>query len=285
MSCFGFDALTKSYLSHCKIIFEHLRTRHGMLSLIKKISSSQQTRASTPEQAKENAGGDDTRHQSEQQEAALDVDPRDPERYYTFPRFEDGDERHDPGTTREEQQRDPGTSTEDDQGSVSSAKSSREQGFHTYTTRTTTTATTPTRTPTKIPTSVSPPFWPISPVPKRLRSNANSPSPPLLQRRAATSQSLSPDLPRVQAPSRSSAQVHSLPSKSPVTKTHSSPAARSLRSISAAASARVEYKKTVVKSPKQGKDGRSPGAQKQKRLSSHSQGSPKRNGGRRISGD
>ncbi|KAI5243940.1 hypothetical protein E4T43_04002 [Aureobasidium subglaciale] len=285
MSCLGFDAVTKSYLSYCSNIFNHLRTRHEMLSLIRKISSSQQTRASTPEQAKENAAGDDTMHQSEQQEEdALDVDPRDPERYYTFPHFEDGDERHDPGTTRKEQQRNPGTSNEDDQVSISSAKSSREQGSYTYTTRTTTTATTPTHTPTKTPTSVSPPFWPISPVPKRLRSNTNSSSPPLLHRRATTSQSLSPGLPRVQAPRRSSAQVHSLPSKSPVTKNHSSPAARSLRSITAAASPRVEYKKTVVKSPKQGKESQSPGGQKQKRLSSHSQGSPKRDGGRKFCG-
>ncbi|KAI5205073.1 hypothetical protein E4T39_03220 [Aureobasidium subglaciale] len=238
-----------------------------MLSLIRKISSSQQTRASTPEQAKENAAGNDSRHGSEQQEDTPDVDPRDPERYYTFPHFEEGDERHGPGTSHEEQ-RVSSTSNEDDQASVSSAKSSHKQGTYTYTT--TTTATTPTHTPSKTPTSVSPPFWPISPVPKRLRSNANSPGPPLLHRRATTSQSLSPGLPRVQAPRRSSAQVHSLPNKSPVTKNHSSPAARSLRTISTAASPKLEYRKTVVKSPKQAKEGQGPGGQKQKRLSPHS---------------
>lgn len=119
--------------------------------------------------------------------------------------------------------------------------------------------------------AASPPFWPISPSPlsKRLRPKMSSasPSPPVLQRRATTtSQASSPQVSRVQLPERrASAQVQT-------SKGYSSPAARSLRSISAAQSPRVEAEKFEG----EGKEGQSHGKkQQQKCLSSRSKGSPK----------
>lgn len=62
-----------------------------MFSLIRKISSSQHTQDNMPEQTQ--AEGNDDKHENEQQQDIdgtsydPDADPRDPERYYTFPHF------------------------------------------------------------------------------------------------------------------------------------------------------------------------------------------------------
>jgi hypothetical protein len=109
----------------------------------------------------------------------------------------------------------------------------------------------------------SPPFWPTSPLSKRLRSKPSpAASSPSLPRRCITSLPSSPQVSRVQPGRRvtgnTSSTVHSQHKSSP-NKLYSSPAARSLRSISAAQSpSRKEQE------------------QQQRRVSAHSQGSPQR---------
>lgn len=142
-----------------------------------------------------------------------------------------------PGSFAHESQafhQDPGTSQKDN--NQASTKSSTNQNY----TTTTTTQTTP------IPKSsspsstepASPPFWPTSPLSKRLRPKTSSPtpSPPVFQRRSTTCQPPSPQVSRVQPTRRASAQVPVQQYKPPSNNHRSSPAARSLRSISAAQS-------------------------------------------------
>lgn len=67
-----------------------------MFSLIRKISSSQHNKDNMAEQSK-TGSNDHDKHESEQQEQQQeevdgtsydpDADPRNPERYYTFPHF------------------------------------------------------------------------------------------------------------------------------------------------------------------------------------------------------
>ncbi|KAG9557047.1 hypothetical protein KCU71_g11032, partial [Aureobasidium melanogenum] len=270
-----------------------------MFALIRKISSSQHPRGNMAEQSSD---GDD-KHESEQQEQQQeefdgtscdpDADPRDPGRYYTFPHFaEDKGEifatqpgpntpERDLGTFDDELRaphRNPGTSQEKEE--ANDQDSIKSQNY-------TTTQTTPIPKSTS-PSSAeaaSPPFWPTSPLSKRLRPNTSSPSPspPVLQRRSTTtSQPSSPQVSRVQPARRASAQTHTQQYKSPSSKYHSSPAARSLRSISAAQSPRIEAKKSDLQTEGQTKDGQSPVRKKQhqKRLSSRSQGSPKSDRGK-----
>ncbi|KAG9669167.1 hypothetical protein KCU99_g7240, partial [Aureobasidium melanogenum] len=273
-----------------------------MFSLIRKISSSQHPRSNMAERSSD----DDDKHESEQQEQQQeevdgtsydpDADPRDPGRYYTFPHFaEDKGEisatqpghntpERDPGTFDDELRAphgNPGTSQEKEEANDQDSIKSQN-----YTT-TTTTQTTPIPKSTS-PSSAeaaSPPFWPTSPLSKRLRPNtsSHSPSPPVLQRRSTTtSQPSSPQVSRVQPARRASAQTHTQQYKSPSSKYHSSPAARSLRSISAAQSPRIEAKKSVLQSEGRAEEGHSPvrKQQQQKRLSSRSQGSPKSDRGK-----
>ncbi|KAG9601384.1 hypothetical protein KCU77_g6006, partial [Aureobasidium melanogenum] len=262
-----------------------------MFSLIRRISRSEHPRGNMTEQS----SSEDDKHESEQQEQQQEVDgtsydpdadPRDPGRYYTFPHFaedkREGDTsqqgpdtpERDPGTLDDEPQaphQHPDTSPEaNDQDSIKSQN---------YTTTTQTTPIPKSTSPSSAE-AASPPFWPISPLSKRLRpkTSSPSPSPPVLQRRSTTtSQPSSPQVSRVQPARRASAQVHTQQHKSPSSKYHSSPAARSLRSISAAQSPRIETKKSGgLQSEGQAKEGQSPvREQHQKRLSSRSQGSPK----------
>lgn len=63
-----------------------------MLSLIRKISSSQHTQDNMTEQQAKDDGNDDKHEDQQQQEVDgtsydPDADPRDPGRYYTFPHF------------------------------------------------------------------------------------------------------------------------------------------------------------------------------------------------------
>ncbi|KAG9830102.1 hypothetical protein KCU98_g13825, partial [Aureobasidium melanogenum] len=261
-----------------------------MFSLIRKISSSQQPRGNMAEQS----GNDDDKHEFKQQEQQQeevdgtsydpDADPRDPGRYYTFPHFaEDRREHQGPGTP----ERDPGTLDHEPQASHRNSGTPPEPNdqdsikSQNYTTTQTTPI--PRSTSPSSAEAASPPFWPVSPLSKRLRpqTSSPSPSPPVLQRRSTTTaRPSSPQVSRVQPARRASAQVHTQQHKSPSRKYHSSPAARSLRSISAAQSPRIETEKAVLQSEGQAKDGQSPAKrqQQQKRLSSRSQGSPK--GGR-----
>ncbi|KAG9962462.1 hypothetical protein KCU61_g4502, partial [Aureobasidium melanogenum] len=268
-----------------------------MFSLIRKISSSQHPRGNRAEQS----GNDDDKHESEQQEQQReevdstsydpDADPRDPGRYYTFPHFAeekrevdatqqgpDTPER-DLGTLDHDPQaphRNPGTSQEEETNDQDSLKSQN------YTTTQTTPI--PKSTSPSSAEAASPPFWPTSPLSKRLRpqTSSPSPSPPLLQRRSTTtSQPSSPQVSRVQPARRASAQVHTQQYKSPSGKYHSSQAARSLRSISAAQSPRIETKKSGLQSEGQAKESQSPSRkQQQRRHSSRSQGLPESDRGK-----
>lgn len=167
-----------------------------------------------------------------------------------------------PGTPAQDQQatdRDPSTSAQE------SNHSSPISASNHHTTHSTPRKSTNPSSPEN--DSASPPFWPISPSAKRIRSKPSSPAPaspsPLQRRSTTTPQPASPRLSRVQ-PSRRATAMASTPNKTPTsaTKYHSSPAARSLRSISA------------TQSPTRKSQ------QQQKRHSVHSQGSPKRDGGK-----
>ncbi|KEQ60356.1 uncharacterized protein M437DRAFT_86822 [Aureobasidium melanogenum CBS 110374] len=215
-----------------------------------------------------NDGNKQDSEQPEQQQEEVDgtsfdpnADPRDPGRYYTFPHFAEEKREEDtipsgPDTPN----RQPGTLDHDPKAPNRSPGTSQDS---------TTTQTTPIPRSTSPSNAeaASPPFWPTSPSPlsKRLRPKPPSiPSPSVLQRRATTtSQASSPQVSRIQLlERRASAQVQA-------SKGYSSPAARSLRSISAAQSPRVEVKR----SEEEGKEGQSPvKKQQQKRLSSRSKG-------------
>ncbi|KAH0287668.1 hypothetical protein KCU62_g5765, partial [Aureobasidium sp. EXF-3399] len=246
-----------------------------LFSLIRKISSSQHTKDDMTEQAKDD--GVDDKHEIKQQEDIdgtsydPDADPRDPGSYYTFPHFvEDKQEtettQQSPGTPTQDQEathQDPGTSARNSNCSSPTSASTRQTAQCTPIPK----STSPSSPGASDP--ASPPFWPISPVAKRVRSKPSTPNPSLpspLQRRSTTTpQPTSPQLSRVQ-PSRRAIAMTNTQYKSPssATKYHSSPAARSLRSISAA------------QSPTR----RSQQQQQQKRLSAQSQGSPKRDSGK-----
>ncbi|KAG9698776.1 hypothetical protein KCU95_g2399, partial [Aureobasidium melanogenum] len=245
-----------------------------MFSLIRKISSSQSPKINMAEQSSNDDNKQDS-EQPEQQQEEVDgtsfdpnADPRDPRRYYTFPHFAEEKregEVSQPGP--ETPNRQPGTLDHDPKAPNRSPGTSQDS---------TTTQTTPIpgSTSPSGAEAASPPFWPTSPSPlsKRLRPKISSasPSPPVLQRRATTSQP-STQISRIQLPERrASAQVQT-------SKGYTSPAARSLRSISAAQSPRVEVKK----SEGEGKEGQSPGEkQQQKCLSSRSKESTKSDRGK-----
>ncbi|KAK6004948.1 hypothetical protein QM012_007727 [Aureobasidium pullulans] len=233
--------------------------------------------------------------QEQQQEEAdgtsydPDADPRDPGRYYTFPHFaEDKPEdqntdtpEQEPGTPKVDPQashRNPGLSqTDNDQ--ISSNSSFDQPSITTHTTPI------PKSTSPSSTEAVSPPFWPTSPVSKQLRlpkmsASPSSSSPPVLQRRSTTSQPSSPQVSRVQSTRSVSTQIQTQGYKAPSSEYYSSsPAARSLRSISASQLLQTETEKSVSQRPGQARDIQSPFRKQQQQhkcvSSRTSQGSPK----------
>ncbi|THY08131.1 hypothetical protein D6D02_07090 [Aureobasidium pullulans] len=158
-----------------------------MLSLIRKISSARQSTETLRKKDDNEVNADNTSREEEVDGTTYDpdADPRDPERYYTFPHF------------AEEKQEIPGRTDDDNQVNDERAPILPQ---------------TPKSKPKTTPSSTepaSPPFWPISPVPKRLhKSNPSNPTAPRMQRRATTNLTPSQPLPVREKPARrASAQV------------------------------------------------------------------------------
>ncbi|THY11436.1 hypothetical protein D6D01_08915 [Aureobasidium pullulans] len=158
-----------------------------MLSLIRKISSARQSTETLRKKDDNEVNADNTNREEEVDGTTYDpdADPRDPERYYTFPHF------------AEEKQET--SSHTDDENQVNDE-------------RTPILPQTPKSKPKTTPWNTepaSPPFWPISPIPKRLHnSNPSIPAAPKMQRRATTNLTPSQPLPIRERPARrASAQV------------------------------------------------------------------------------